>query len=660
VMSGATPLTATIKSYNAQANPGTVTLTAKIGVALAASDVYVTTNTLTQQGPTFWARSPGAWSGQIAVTVTPSRRRAAPIVAPAVATATEVQLASTASFYQGAIVEIDNGTQQVYAVVSTVGAGGVIGLTAPLGVAVAAATAAAPTSARIVEIDISIVDPSLAVPVTETFTQLTWNPDPSPGVRLRHYSTVINAQSQLLWAQPPGVGGASGSEAATLASQPTTFNGWPFSITSAAAVSSGLGSALQALVQAANTLGAAMTALPAAPVAAADAKVITDAAAALAAAATAASAVGLTVSPGSPDAALAAAVSAAVTSTNNAVTAANDAATQAQINPQTAASTAALATDATTVSNEVAAIAAPPPASGMSQFGSDGTNAIDYVGVDNGPGQRSGIQSLKDAESVSIIAAPGQTAQVVQDELINQCELLAYRFAVLDGEQDPAGGSVNAILTHRDQYDTSYAAYYVPWFQITLNNQNVYIPPSGHVVGIYAGTDNSRGVWKAPANVVVQNITGLKTYIVKGEQDILNPVGVNVTRRFDTLGTRVWGARTLSSDDSLMYVNVRRTLIYLEASIDQGTQWVVFEPNNPDTWDRLTDSVIAFLTTQWADGALFGDKPGDSFFVRCDETTMTADDVQNGRLICNIGVAIVRPAEFVIFRIQQITGYANQ
>ena len=295
-------------------------------------------------------------------------------------------------------------------------------------------------------------------------------------------------------------------------------------------------------------------------------------------------------------------------------------------------------------------------------LGSDGDDPQpdDYIGVDNGPGQRSGIQSLLDADDISIIAAPGQTDQTVQNELINQCELLLYRFAVLDGEQTPSGGSVNAILAHRQQYDSSYAAYYAPWVTITLNNQNVFLPPSGHIVGIYAGTDNDRGVWKAPANVVVQNITGLKYYLTKGEQDILNPAGVNLIRRFTATGTRVWGARTISSDTSLMYVNVRRTLIFLEDSIDQGTQWVVFEPNTPDTWDRLKDSVTAFLTTQWASGALFGAKAEDSFFVRCDETTMTADDIQNGRLICYIGVAIVRPAEFVIFRIQQTTGYANQ
>jgi phage tail sheath protein FI len=357
-------------------------------------------------------------------------------------------------------------------------------------------------------------------------------------------------------------------------------------------------------------------------------------------------------------------VNQATNAANNAVTAANDAVTQATTAPQTAATGTALTTDVTNVGTDIgtvqtqvqAAITAAP--TGGVQTGNDGDppGRDDYVGQDLGPGFRSGIQALKDAESISIIAAPGQTDAEVQGELINQCELLRYRFAVLDGEQNPAGGSVNAILTHRDQYDSSYAAYYVPWLQITLANQNVFLPPSGHIAGVYAGTDNSRGVWKAPANVVVQNITGLKTYIVKGEQDILNPAGVDCIRRFDQLGTRVWGARTISSDSSLKYVNVRRTLIFLEASIDYGTQWVVFEPNNPDTWGRVTDSVTAFLMTQWINGALFGIKPSDAFFVRCDLTTMTADDIQNGRLICLIGVAIVRPAEFVIFRIEQITG----
>jgi hypothetical protein len=179
-------------------------------------------------------------------------------------------------------------------------------------------------------------------------------------------------------------------------------------------------------------------------------------------------------------------------------------------------------------------------------------------------------------------------------------------------------------------------------------------------MGIYARTDNDRGVWKAPANEVVRGVTGLGIAFTTGEQEILNPRGVNAIRRFEGRGTRVWGARTLSSDPSVKYINVRRFLIFLEASIDRGTQWVVFEPNSPDTWSRVVDSVSAFLHTQWRSGALFGLKPEDAFYVRCDESTMTVDDVQNGRLICDIGVAIVRPAEFVIFRIEQITGFGTK
>jgi phage tail sheath protein FI len=465
----------------------------------------------------------------------------------------------------------------------------------------------------------------------------------------------------------------NGNETAAISSQPVTFNGFAVSISSAGSVLGTPGQALTAFNQAAINLQTAVAAMSAGalPLAATDPLVIAVNSAATALTAAVATVNNITAQPPNVLASQLAQVAPASAAVPAAITAANSAITDATTNPQTAATAAALTADVGTANTNIATItttlapiltAIQTLVASLATLGSDGNDPIDddYIGVDNGPNHRSGIQSLLDADSISIIAAPGRTAQVVQDELINQCELNKGRFAVLDGEQDPAGESVNGILNHRDAYDTSYAAYYVPWLQITLTNQNLYLPPSGHVVGLYAGTDNSRGVWKAPANVVVQDITGLKAYLVTGEQDILNPVGVNAIRRFDTLGTRVWGARTLSSDDSLIYVNVRRTLIFLEASIDQGTQWVVFEPNTPDTWDRLSDSVGAFLTTQWRNGALFGLKPEDSFFVRCDETTMTADDIQNGRLICEIGVAIVRPAEFVIFRIEQITGYANQ
>lgn len=285
------------------------------------------------------------------------------------------------------------------------------------------------------------------------------------------------------------------------------------------------------------------------------------------------------------------------------------------------------------------------------------TSDAHWVGSDLGPGQRSGIESLKDLTDVRIIAAPGKTTPTVQLALIAQCELLRYRFAVLDGERDPAAGSITSILTHRNLYDTSFAGYYQPWVTVQIDGQNRQLPPSGYIAGIYARVDNARGVWKAPANEPVLTASALKTYYTTGEQELLNPRGVNLIRQFDQGGIRVWGARTLSSDPDVKYVNVRRTLIFLEASIDRGMQWVVFEPNTPDTWRRVVNSITSFLTTQWREGALFGRKPEDAFFVRCDESTMTADDILNGRLICQIGVAIVRPAEFVIFRIEQITNF---
>ena len=292
-------------------------------------------------------------------------------------------------------------------------------------------------------------------------------------------------------------------------------------------------------------------------------------------------------------------------------------------------------------------------------IGAETYNDLDetWIGVDNGPGQRSGIESLKDLTEARIIAAPGKTAAAIQLALIAQCELLRYRFAILDGELDPKAGSITSILSHSNLYDTSFAAYYQPWVTIVFDGQNRQLPPSGYLAGIYARVDNDRGVWKAPANEPVLNALGLKTLFTTGEQDLLNPRGVNLIRRFDIGGIRVWGGRTLSSDPDLKYINVRRTLMYLEASIERSTQWVVFEPNSPQTWARLVASVSAFLLSQWREGALFGRQPEQAFFVRCDESTMTADDILNGRLICQIGVAIVRPAEFVIFRIEQITNF---
>jgi len=185
------------------------------------------------------------------------------------------------------------------------------------------------------------------------------------------------------------------------------------------------------------------------------------------------------------------------------------------------------------------------------------------------------------------------------------------------------------------------------------------IPPGGYMAGIYARSDVERGVHKAPANETVRGVVDLQLPIGKGEQDVLNPRGVNCIRAFPGRGIRVWGARTLSSDPSWKYINVRRLFLYLEESIDEGTQWVVFEPNSEILWARVIQTISNFLKGAWKSGALMGLTPEEAFFVKCDRTTMTQDDINNGRLIVLIGVAPVKPAEFVIFRIAQWTNNAE-
>jgi phage tail sheath protein FI len=291
------------------------------------------------------------------------------------------------------------------------------------------------------------------------------------------------------------------------------------------------------------------------------------------------------------------------------------------------------------------------------QDGDDGappTN-IDLIGQDDGPGHRTGIQALAERDDIAIVAVPGVTDVAVQEALITQCELLKYRFAVLDGA--PHNSDVAAIQAHRNNYDSKYAAYYQPWLQtldLTTGNA-LLVPPSGAVIGIYARSDNERGVHKAPANEVVRNVFDLEYTFGNGEQEVLNPVGVNLIREFTGRGIRVWGARTLSSDQEWKYVNVRRLFIFLEHSIDNGTQWVVFEPNNEELWARVKSTIEAFLFGIWKTGALMGTKPEEAYFVKVDRTTMTQDDIDNGRLVVLIGVAPTMPAEFVIFHIGQFT-----
>ena len=294
--------------------------------------------------------------------------------------------------------------------------------------------------------------------------------------------------------------------------------------------------------------------------------------------------------------------------------------------------------------------------------GYDGTlmsvDASVYIGEDKGPSNRTGLQSFLDNNVVSMMAIPGITDPSVLVSLIAHCENLASRMAILDIPKDMV--KVNEIVDYRSMFDSTYAAVYHPWIQVydSLEKKATHIPPSGAIAGIYARSDTQRGVYKAPANETVL-CTGLSCLYNKGEQDILNPSGVNLLRAFPGQGIKVWGARTCSSDQALKYINVRRLLIFIEESIKVNTNWAVFEPNNELLWMRVQRTITNFLTTLWATGALAGAAPAEAFFVDVSRNTMSPDDIANGRLICNIGVAPTRPAEFVIFKVTQLMGDEN-
>lgn len=271
-----------------------------------------------------------------------------------------------------------------------------------------------------------------------------------------------------------------------------------------------------------------------------------------------------------------------------------------------------------------------------------------------------GIPCLEKVEGISIVAIPGQTTKAIQQDLIDHCEKMYYRFAILDSDPKAELSNSPSIIDQRDSLDSKkgYVALYYPWLKVSdpLTQDEISVPPSGAVAGIYARSDTMRGVHKAPANETVAGTVGPDHIVTRGEQQILNPKGINVIRSFPGKGTLVWGARTISSDPLWKYINVRRLFIYLEASIEKNTQWVVFEPNNEKLWARVKQTITQFLTEVWKDGALMGTTPQEAFFVKCDRTTMTQNDIDNGRLIVLIGVAPVKPAEFVIFKIAQWAG----
>ena len=292
--------------------------------------------------------------------------------------------------------------------------------------------------------------------------------------------------------------------------------------------------------------------------------------------------------------------------------------------------------------------------------------SVEYLDKDQpDPEKAKGLKALEQIRDIAIIGIPDEVVvDGLTDAVVDLCERLRDRFAIVS--ERSRSGDVATIIPPRDTTD---AGFYYPWIRVSASHTpegHVLIPPIGHVAGIFARTDIDRGVHKAPANEVVH---GIITHVLNGNKkpleftlnkqkyDILNPKGINVIRDFrpDRRAIRVWGSRTMSSDSQWKYVNIRRLFIFIEQSIDRGTQWAVFEPNYEATWTAIRLSISSFLRTVWRNGALAGTTQDEAFFVKCGRTTMTQDDIDNGRLICLIGIALVKPAEFVIFRISQKT-----
>ncbi len=304
------------------------------------------------------------------------------------------------------------------------------------------------------------------------------------------------------------------------------------------------------------------------------------------------------------------------------------------------------------------------PDSATSQALEDGENGdpptvVQFEGKNAEADKRTGLAALNldPYRDVAIVYAPAADDDIVK-AVVTHCENNRYRFAVIDSKENEA---VATNLDPRNDNDTKYAAFYYPWIVASdaLTGVRTTLPPGGYVCGIYARSDNTRGVHKAPANETVAGALDLEYDIDHGTQEVLNPRGVNVIRRFPGRGIRVWGTRTLSSDPLWKYVSVRRLFIFIEASIYNSTQWVVFESNDQKLWARVKQTLTLFLRTQWREGALFGAKEEEAFSVAVGRETMTEDDILNGRLIIEVGIAPVRPAEFVIFRVFQKTQEAK-
>jgi len=285
---------------------------------------------------------------------------------------------------------------------------------------------------------------------------------------------------------------------------------------------------------------------------------------------------------------------------------------------------------------------------------------VSRVAADAGDDQViAALDGFKAIDEIALVAVPGAVSDAVQNAVLDHCEseYLRDRFAILDGRR---ATDLTKAAIQGGTRDSSYGAIYFPWIDTGEKDDQgatVFQPPSGHIAGVFARVDIERGVHKAPANEVIRGALGVETLVSRQDQAGLNPDDINVIRRFDGNIT-IWGAHTLAGaeDAEWRYVNVRRLFNYLRESIDQGTQWVVFEPNAPELWSKIRRNVTAFLTTTWASGALFGAAAEQAFYVRCDETTNPPEIRDLGQVVTEVGVAIVKPAEFVVFRLSQWAG----
>ncbi|HEV2361065.1 MAG TPA: phage tail sheath subtilisin-like domain-containing protein [Acidimicrobiales bacterium] len=291
----------------------------------------------------------------------------------------------------------------------------------------------------------------------------------------------------------------------------------------------------------------------------------------------------------------------------------------------------------------------------------------DYVG---NPADRTGFGGLEAIDVVTMVSVPDLMAayqhgmidldgvQAVQLAMIAHCELMGDRVAILDPPPGLNAQQVREWRIDKAGYDSKQACLYWPWISVfdPATGRNVDVPPSGHMAGIWGRNDNTRGVHKAPANEVIRGAVSVALNITKNEHDLLNPNGINCLRSFPARGIRVWGARTLSSDPEWRYLNVRRLFNYLEKSILTGTDWVVFEPNDIMLWAKIRRTIASFLAVEWRKGALFGVTPDEAFYVKCDDETNPSETIDLGQVICEIGVAPVKPAEFVVFRLSQFSG----